>query len=398
MGILNTLFALLLLSFPFGTLLRIGVMPDVFVYPMDIILAVLFILTVYKLALKFPHFHGVHKAFAVFIVIGFLSLIINSYWLSFREFNISLLYLLRLILYMNLAVVFVVFKKEITARLSWMFAIGMFFVILGFIQYVFYPDLRPWYILGWDDHLFRMFSTVLDPNFAGALFVLHFIMSLYLSIHTKTRMRYVFIASCLFTGIAIFLTYSRTAYMMLIVSTPFVLLTMNKVKYIALFIVCMIIGLVILPKDLRSEGVDLLRTSSIEARLTSYSHALTIFSDSPLIGVGFNSYKYAQQDRNLISRSPHYESHSDAGVPNSFLFVLATTGILGFISFLTIIWNILKLWRNNKQRIEYSILFSSTIAILVGSLFDNVFFYPFVMLWFFFLVGYCLSRETTEKT
>ena len=66
---------------------------------------------------------------------------------------------------------------------------GSLIVLLGFIQLMFYPALRNLYYLGWDEHLYRMFSTFLDPNFAGAFFVLFTLFVIDMSLRYKKEFK-----------------------------------------------------------------------------------------------------------------------------------------------------------------------------------------------------------------
>src|SRR5690606_35834701 len=110
----------------------------------------------------------------IFNVIAFISLLINLFWLTGMEFLISLSYLLRLNVYMSLLFIGIFnFNKLQPSLLKKAFIASSFTVVfLGFIQYFFYNDLRNLYYLGWDDHLYRMFSTFLDPNFVGLFFAM----------------------------------------------------------------------------------------------------------------------------------------------------------------------------------------------------------------------------------
>jgi len=87
-------------------------------------------------------------------------------------------------------------------------------------------------------------------------------------------------------------------------------------------------------------------------------------------------------------------THAGAGVSNSYLFVLATTGIAGFLLFLFFLYFLFKiLFERKKQGIALAdFAIAALIGILVHSLFDNTFFYPFTMLWLFILVGIAVSN------
>src|SRR3989344_4212784 len=99
------------------------------------------------------------------------------------------------------------------------------------------------YYLGWDEHLYRLFSTFLDPNFAGAFFVLYFLFALNIlidSLKKQTKFFSLFIGLMSFLAlIAIFLTYSRSALLMLITGS-FIFLFLNARRSFAILmaIIC----------------------------------------------------------------------------------------------------------------------------------------------------------------
>jgi O-antigen ligase len=160
-------------------------------------------------------------------------------------------------------------------------------------------------------------------------------------------------------------------------------------KLIPILLVFLCLGIFFLPKDLRSAGVELWRTASINARVTSAKNALTIFYESPLFGSGFNTYRYAQQKKHFISEQETQIGHSDGGTDNSLLFVLSTTGIVGLYTYIYFLFKsvkvVLKSYRNEKvDSFNYAmcvISVASVVGLLVSSLFINSLFYPVVMLW-----------------
>ena len=85
-----------------------------------------------------------------------------------------------------------------------------------------------------------------------------------------------------------------------------------------------------MPKNFKSEGVDLLRTASIKSRAESYINAFKIYRLSPFFGTGFDSYRYAQQKQGMLDQRNWQTTHSASGVPNSFIFIFVTTGVFGF--------------------------------------------------------------------
>ena len=76
------------------------------------------------------------------------------------------------------------------------------------------------------------------------------------------------------------------------------------------------------------------------------------------------------------------------------LFILATMGVVGFMVFLSLVWQIINLgWSKRDNFIGLSLL-TSTIAILVHSFFHNTIFYPWVLVIWFTLIA--LNQDTKE--
>jgi O-antigen ligase len=388
-GVLKKLFILTAIAFPLGVAVRINLVPQVYVYPLDLVLIVFVIVGVYHQMAehKFVYF----KPLLFFLIACLISLIINFYWLSPHNFLVALLYLARVALFVQISSIIASLftKKDARFFMLTLLAGLCITVVFGIVQYFFYPNLRNLIYAGWDEHLYRMFSTFLDPNFASAVFVICLWMglgALQMVRHTYIRMG-IFIMLGL-TVISIFLTYSRTGFLMLIVSLLIFLIVEKKYILIGVAAFLFIVGIIVLPKNMHSEGVKLFRTASIFSRIQSYDTALKIYSQHPLFGVGFNTYRYAQEKQN-IGGVAISESHAGAGVSNSYIFVLVTTGIVGLGFFLFMIYKIVRevLRINLKYRYIRNIVLAIITAVLVGSLTDNIFFYSFVMYGMFTVLG-----------
>lgn len=375
---------LLVLSLALGEVIRIpldflGLKFAVF-SPTDFIALILICLGIFSSGKKF--FRG-KLALPIFIFAGvaLLSLLVNTKSLQPSEFIVSLLYLLRWLTFAG--VYFIVrdfnFKTKKTF-LSWLVVSSFVIILLGFVQYFLYPDLRNLYYSGWDEHLYRLFSTFLDPNFAGAFLVLGFILSLGLN-------RNLWFVSIL-TFVAILLTYSRSAFLMFAASICVFLLLIGKKKLLVGILLLLVVGIILIPKNLKSEGVNLLRTASITARQEEAKKALLIVRENPIFGVGFNAYRWAQIRYGLIQKT---DIHSGAGTDNSFLFVLATTGVIGFCAFIYLWYKILQQARLTRSTVSF-IVIASTAGLFADSLFINSLFYSKILVWMWVLVGVMESK------
>lgn len=397
--ILEVLFNILIFSLPFGVLTRISPLPNVFLYLHDVIAGCIFAAFIYKFLIKKEKIHArrVFGSFLIFIAAAIISLIWNTPSLSASSFTISFAYLIRFVIYVSIIFSVGFLRKDFVSSMSPKLVIsGMVFVIFGYIQYFYYKDLRNLYYAGWDEHLGRLFSTFFDPNFAGAYIVLIFLLSIihfYIS-YQKKQPSILFLISSIICLPAIYLTYSRSAFLMLQVALLAFLYIQKQLKFV-LPIAIIMFCLLLIFSNFKVEGLNPLRIASSEARIKSIGVAVSIIQKNPIFGVGFNAYRYAQIRYGYRSEEKTKISNADAGTDNSFLFVFATTGIIGFIAFV----NFLKetsvaLYKNLEDRKPEAITaIVSIIGLLINSLFINSLFYPLIMTWIFILAGITVSKK-----
>lgn len=341
-------------------------------------------------------FTTIEKLFIGFLVSGVIGLLLFIPSLTLPQIGTALLYPVRLLAYVLLFYQVRYLREGDRKFVIWTLSIvGLLLVIFGLGQFLFYPALKNLYYLGWDDHLYRLFSTFLDPNFAGAFFVTFALFAFELILQAKKTSLRIILAIVTFSSIlCVFLTYSRTGFIMLIFGFGVFLLSYagKKVTSIALAL-CIILFLVVTHSKL--EGHNLLRTASSEARVGSAYNALTIIAKYPLFGVGYDAYRYAQVKMGYTVENPRFPSHADAGTDNSYLFVLATTGLVGFI-FFVLFWVKamvqVKKWAKEGLFPARS-LFAGLCAVFVGSLFLNILFYPMIVGWLAIQAGLIQSKK-----
>jgi O-antigen ligase len=409
MTILNFLLYAVFLLFPFGNLLRFDFENGIAIQAIEVILLGVTLIILFKIILKRIHLSSlplISYSYG-FVGVAFCSLVLNASFLTPVSFAISASYLLRFILYLNLSYALYLAAWPLKKTVQLLVCSGLGAVLFGFVQYLIFPDLRPLEFLGWDQHLYRMFSTYFDPNFAAAIFVLVFLLLLYylFSHNVKNKkITYIIIVLCIVTTAALFLTYSRSGYIMFVCAAFSFLWLSGKRKIIVLLMSIFVAGLIIVPKHsdtLRSEGVDLFRTNSIYARGEQYQNALNIIIKNPILGVGFNAYRYAQTRYGFFSEDPSQTSHAGAGVPNSYLLLLATTGFAGAGVFLLWMFKMIRYVAHVTSPLTTPVkplFYSSFISVAIHSLFENTFFYPFILLWLFVLLGAFLEHKKTPNS
>lgn len=363
--------------FPFGQLLRFEMQlfgNSVPFHGLDIVVG----LSVLFLFIIRPPAHPLRKYFFAFVSIAFLTLLFASIRYPISEILRGSLYIVRFISYYAFfeLIIHLIKSKKITKEKLLFILLSSLFVtgIFGWFQYAISPDLRYLKIFNWDDHYYRLTGTILDPGFMGILMVFGTLITL---VHWIKLRQKRFVALSLFFFITLGFTYARAAYVALIVGIFILLfsfarshLVRLKVFFIILFL--SLTFLFVLPKG-EGEGVNLLRTHSIFEKAKNYNETIQIISDYPVFGVGYNTL-CSERMRRFPNQS--FASHSCSGSDSSFLFILATTGVLGLFAFLQYSFSIMPLISKDMYGRIFIIVSSS---LLVHSLFLNSLFYPWVL-------------------
>ena len=387
---------LFFISLLFGTVVSVTVLPGVTLYLHDFFLVLLLASSVLtktkqKLQAKLMPF------ITLFGIVSLLSLLINSNLISLPELGISSLYLIRWLMYAGIYII--VLRKQINAT-SWLvglFGVGVGYALIGIIQFFLYPDLRNLMYLGWDPHYYRLFSTILDPNFAGIIFVFTVLLGFYFYVQRKHRL---LLSAMLIPIIALVLTFSRSSYLAFAFGLGVFVVLQRQWKYA--FTVCALFACIYLFFPNPGQAVTpFFRTATGIARIENWKESLILIKRSPIFGYGFNTLRY------VLDKSPadSFVSHAGAGFDNSFLFLLATTGVIGFSAYLWLLVSIVRLTfiitaLSNDSRVFTHTVLATLVSVFIHSQFVNSLFFPQVMIWIWILVGVMevKLREESLKT
>lgn len=359
------------------------------------------------------YFIGVKKRFSIppffgllllWMALGILGSVFSAAvgFLSVTQIVTGFLYLVRFFEYILLyTVIFNLTKTNDAGFLKHVIAImicsGFIFAILGLLQFKYFPDFSQFAGLGWDPHFYRVLSTFFDPNFAGLFLTLTLILIIatILLVRMNKLLTLLLAAVLPIIGLTIVLTFSRSTYLALVVGlTVISFFKSKKIILGSLILVLLIFLFVPRVQDRVIGALNIDETAKL--RLENYSRTLTIIKNHWLTGVGYNNFRYAQgfygflnDKRGVLGTG----GHSGSGSDSSLLLVFATTGVLGLIVFLiflgSIFYKSIKLFyqlEGHKKALHLSVL-ASLSAIIIHSQFVNSFFYPWIMLWFFTLLG-----------
>lgn len=227
----------------------------------------------------------------------------------------------------------------------------------------------------------RVASTMFNPNNYAA-FIMLFCYPVLLSalyIDNKRIKVFLFILFGLLT-VNLILTFSRGAWLGFILGLIVLALIYNK-KILRLIFIPVPLLLV---QSIRNRFISIFSLTSKYniSRIKIWGTGLKMIEDNPILGVGLGNSIYLYDK--YVEKYPELNTgHSMYPLHNSFLKILAETGIFNFIIFLMIIYFIMlkvyKIYESNRYSILKGIsggFFISLTGYIFMNFFDNCFFDP----------------------
>lgn len=355
------------LFFSFGQLARVsffGQQVNLYLYEITLFLTLIYFLFKYGPSPLKIFLNDLRSVFA-FLFFLFLSFLIGAGGFSVRENWIAFLYLGRLCLYFTyLAYLMFYLKKEKSAGKTISRSILIFIVVtvvFTAIQYLFYPDLINLFYLGWDPHYYRAFGVYFDTGVSGAVFGLS-----WFYVYKRCRRPWFLLVVLL---AAIYLTYSRSLYLAFILTLGIV--TVSQKRYWAIFLLIgfFLVLYFFVPKR-TGEGVNLLRTFSIESRIADNKTALSLWGKKPIFGWGYNRIRYVKKKFNLINPQDYGMTHAGASFHSSYGIILVSSGLVGLLLFLAAMFAVGRI-----SGLASSLVFFAGVM----SLTDNIILHPFIL-------------------
>lgn len=357
------LLIILLAIFPFGQLLRWDLGGGITLHLNDVVVGIIGSWGIFQLVRGLVSKKGdlLEKAVALWAAAMVLSLLINFKSYPARELLAASLYAVRWLAYAGLffALRDMRDKKILSGG---MIMASTVVAAAGLFQYIFMPDVSFLSAQNWDNHYFRLVSTFLDPGFTGMVLALGLLLVFFQSGNGL-------LLTVIFTALAF--TYSRASYLAYLIVFAAAAFYKRSLRIIVAAILILAVAVYFLPQT-AGEGTKLERENSSWARVVSWQIAVTTWKKAPVFGVGFDAYRYATRNTET--------SHAGAGSDSSLLTVFATTGIVGLIAYLGVLWG---MWSAGRKSFLFK---ASFLAVFVHSWFNNTLLYTWVMEWLWLLL------------
>jgi O-antigen ligase len=342
-----------------------------------------------------------------FAAVGGLTTVagVSRFGFSGGEVVVSLAFLARWLLYFGFYIVAI---NGLRARDVWPVwnafeRCVVAFSAFGLVQAAFLPDFAMIVYpdattADWDLQKHRLVSTFLDPNYAGALIMMALLVQLALLSSGARVARW---KLALF-GAALLVTLSRSSLLAMVIGIGCIVLARGLSKRLVAVLAVVSVGtLASLPYLIRfalQYNKLTVTDESAMGRLINWARAWTVFSEHPVIGIGFNAW-------GPISRREGWEAVSAAafGIEGGVLFIAVLTGLVGLTLYLgtmhMVIRRARRTWRRpNLVPHEHGIAVAIpavTIAMVVHSLFTSSLLHPFLMepLWILWALGFVVWTD-----
>lgn len=237
----------------------------------------------------------------------------------------------------------------------------------------------------------RITSTLDNSNTLGAFLLLIIFPLIMLRIYEKDKnKKTIYIIALLLNLITIILTFSRNAWLGLLLGGSLLVIVYN---WRIIFIMISGLGLSMLIPQIRTRAMDF-KMIFQDPRVKLWEVAIKMIKDHPIKGVGNGNYYTLFGD--YVKKYPEldYNHHTNFTTHNSYFKIQSELGIVGIASFLgiliTIIYKINKLYyrlRNGHLRSFYRGFLVSIIVFYFMNISDNLFFVPKITSCFWIMVA-----------
>lgn len=344
------------------------------------------LLSILFVVIKHGKFYWIKISSKLWIVLGFFILFnvlacvfsispMISFWGSYERQH-GLLQLLYYILFFLLFINFVE-KSDVKKIIYWLCATGVFISLIAILQNYFGVFLSLW-----DTNVLvgrTAIGTMGQPNFLASYLIMLIPFFIVFIFETKSLKKYLWLSGIILITWAVLLTLSRGAIVGMITMFVFMgLFYKRKLLVIPIFITAIVLfANVFSGQQLIKENRLLNRLilngeslRSVESRLEIWPATLKMIKQRPLLGYGQEVFKesFAKFSPPILLKIEDTHSKADRA-HNELLDLASSIGILGLLSYLALLFNIIKVGVEKRSELILFACSSSLFVVFVNNMF-----------------------------
>ncbi len=282
-------------------------------------------------------------------------------------------------------------------------------------------QISGWDFINWNEPAYltgRVTSTLGQPNFLASYLLLALPLIVYLIVHSKKILiKFSWLIVLIFGLLNLFFTYSRAGWLglflgIIITAIIYWLVVGKKVnrKYLklsglVLVIASLFIVIIFLKNDFlqtRLKTAINIKTGSVAARLNFYKASGKTIGNKPWLGYGLDT----QGEIFARAYEKDWAIYGDVNVypnraHNLILDILLTSGILGLISYLALLYVFVKLiisnLKKNKNRLLSAMILLAIISYLISLMFGFTIVVTNVYFWLYLAILWKLSFKVDKS-
>ena len=247
----------------------------------------------------------------------------------------------------------------------------------------------------------RVYATFVNPNFWGAFINLLIFPALILAVRKVKHYKYIYIF--IFTVfVNLILTYTRGSWLGFVIGLLLFIILFNKKLLIPILVIAPVSLFI---TGIRSRVFSIFDTNSwtIIERFKLWETGYLMFKEHPVLGVGNGNYLRRYSDY-INKYSELSLGRDEYAVHNTYIKVMAETGIIGIIPFImVIIYFIKEIYHVFKKPADslakdISLAFMcSIVSYLIQNISNEMFFVPQVHV-FYWIIGALVIKYNRLKS
>ena len=260
----------------------------------------------------------------------------------------------------------------------------------------------------------RIYGMAGGPNELALYLTLALLISLYVLQHVSGKMKYVTYIGLTLIATTLWLTYSRGAFLTVIVFGLIYLCIHRKIPiWRSLLVISLLsslcaVGISKMTNYLEGDQVgvkrftealseDTVELSKQDGRIYYVKKAVEIFQDKPITGYGFGTFGDAATQTFSSPIYKKYEITWNFYSDNQYIQILAETGIIGVLLCAGFTFGFLSLLWKYRRKVPFAPLtLYLIVGAIIGSAFYNILENASFMMYFFLTAGYI--QHATKKS